>query len=102
MSEIKDKFYDWELMPVSHIIYLMVKWFGFDRVHMTCSERASVESGVWFIVEIERDEPRLTYSVYAQRPDILKRRLIEFLDERKTREDYLKEKVRSGGDNLTK
>lgn len=94
MSEIKDKFYDWESMSVSQIIQLMVKWFDFERVNMTCSSRHAVESGIWFEIEIEKDAHN-KYSGSAQRLDLLKTRLIYALDGVwKIREDYLKEKAK--------
>lgn len=94
MSDIKDKFYDWESMSVSQIIQLMVKWFDFRRVDITCRSRHQVESGIWFDIEIEKHENDDRYSISAQRLDILKSRLITALDDVwKVREDYLKERA---------
>lgn len=93
MSVTKDKFYDWESMSVSQIIQLMVKWFDFHQVNMTCRSRHQVESGIWFDIEISKQENE-QYSISAQRLDLLKHRLIIALDGIwKVREDYLKERV---------
>lgn len=73
-----EDYYKWEEMPVSSIIWLMVKWFDFDKVEQETLGRASVESGVWITITVTRKE--LNLSITGQRPDIIKRRLIELLD----------------------
>lgn len=83
--DIED-FYLWEKMPISNIIYLMVKWFNCTSVEMEVSQR-DVESGVWFHIKFDRDGK--TYYANGQRPDIARRRLIAELDNLEIRKDYL-------------
>lgn len=82
MSKIDDllKFED---QPVSQIIYSMVKWMGFDDVEMNAVGKAAVESGVWVLIRIKKGKK--VWWIDGQRLDIVKRRLIEFLDKQKVR-----------------
>lgn len=86
-----EKFYEWEKMNVTYIIYLMIKWFNFDAVNFETRNRPDVESCVWFDIKIEKDKK--TWYVSGQRPDIIHRRLIEFLDGQNVRADYLKSRA---------
>jgi hypothetical protein len=91
-----EKIYDWENMALSSITTLMVKWFNFDKVEMTTTGRVAVESGIWFDITIHRGEIGKgghQWSVSGQRTDIVKRRLIEFLDGQNVRADFLKSRA---------
>lgn len=83
--DIED-FYNWEKMSISNIIWLMVKWFNCTDVQMEVTER-NVESGVWFRIQFVRDGN--TYYCDGQRPDIVRKRLIDRLDFLDIRKDYL-------------
>lgn len=73
-----DKIKDFESQPLSQITFNMVKWFNFDTVSTDISYRANVESTVWISIKIVKGEK--TWYVDGQRIDIVKRRLIEFLN----------------------
>ena len=83
-----DKFYKWEDMAVSSILHLMIKWFNFERVEMTIHQRHNVETGMWYDIKIEKDGK--SWGVSSQRLELLRERLIKFLDGENVREDYLK------------
>lgn len=89
----KEDFYHWEKMALSGIIGLMVKYFGFTSVKMEYRERDNVESGVWIELEIEKERNELCPKryIHGQRTDIVRRRLIEFLDELDIRKEYKRE-----------
>lgn len=80
---ILDKIMDFEGQPLSQITYNMVKWFDFDCVDISTSYRADVESRVWISIKIIKKES--TWYVDGQRIDIVKRRLIEFLNKELTK-----------------
>lgn len=82
---ILDKIIDFESQPLSQIIFNMIKWFEFDGVNAETWARNNVESGVWISLHIRKGEK--TWCVDGQRLDIVKRRLIEFLDKQKVRPD---------------
>lgn len=86
------KYYDWENMPVASIITIMMKWLNVRKVDFTTTSRANVESGVWLEIIVRDDAFQPLWSVSAQRLDLLKERLIEALDRRNMRNEYLKEK----------
>ena len=73
-----EDYYKWEDLALSSIVHLMVKMFDFEEVNTTTFQRHNVESGVWIDVTIKKGKQ--TWYVSAQRTDILKRRLIELLD----------------------
>lgn len=83
-----DKFYKWEGMAVSSIIHLMIKWFNFESIEMLCYSRHNVESGIWYDIKIVKGGN--SWSVSSQRLELLRDRLIKFLDGQNVREDYLK------------
>lgn len=85
-----NKYYQWEYMALSSIIWLMIKWFNFDSVEMETEYRKDVESGVWISLKIVQGN--VANYITGQRPDIVKKRLIEYLDSKNIRETYLKEK----------
>ena len=89
----KEDFYNWEKMSLARIITLMVKWFGFPSVNMQVHERDNVESGIWYELKIEHSDLGQINTSYisGQRSDVVRRRLIEFLDQLDIRKDYLKE-----------
>ncbi len=78
-----DQIINFESQSLSSIVYNMVKWFEFDGVNTETWRRDNVESGVWISVSIRKGEK--TWHVDGQRLDIVKRRLIEFLDKQKVR-----------------
>lgn len=80
---ILNKIMDFESQPLSSIIYVMVKWFQFDRVQQDIKVRSDVESGVWINLKIEQQGRE--WHISGQTNEIVKRRLIEFLDEQKVR-----------------
>jgi hypothetical protein len=82
----KDKYYNWENMAVSSITWLMIRWFNFDSVEMTTSYRKEVASRVWITISIHKGDSR--WFVDGQTMDIVRTRLIEFLDREKVRGDY--------------
>ena len=86
IMDIED-FYNWEKMSISNIVHLMVKWFGVTSVEIEVMQRDNVESGVWWRIKFENDNQ--TYYADGQRMDIVRRRLIERLDNLDIRKDYL-------------
>lgn len=84
-----DNLTKFEEQPVSHVIYNMIKWFNFDQVEMNTCVRDEVESRVWMTLKIQKADK--TWYVDGQRLDIVKRRLIEFLDNQKVR-DFAQDK----------
>lgn len=86
-----DKYFDWEKMTITSIIGLMIMYLGFDKVEMECYARPEVASRIWFNISIRSSEGHLIAGVDGQRIDILKRRLIEYLDGKELRKDWLKE-----------
>jgi hypothetical protein len=90
-----EDYYNWEKMSLSGIMALMVKWFGFTEVSLEIRQRDNVESGVWYEIKISPlpTEPDQAHShfVNGQRTDVVKRRLIELLDQLNVRENYKKE-----------
>lgn len=89
--EQKD-FYDWENMSVFKITSLMVMWFNFERVDIRTLSRPSVASRIWYELEIHErhHQPHASMYISAQRLDIVKRKLIEYLDSKNIRDDYKK------------
>lgn len=51
-----NRYYDWENMAISSIIWLMIRWFNFDSVDMNISYRGNVESTVWFLIKITKKD----------------------------------------------
>lgn len=74
--------YKWELMSTSGILYVVVKWLNYEFVKFELSERSNVESGIWYTLELweKRNQPHASAYISSQRDDLLKKRLIEFLD----------------------
>ncbi|MGN6416155.1 MAG: hypothetical protein ACTHMC_01595 [Pseudobacter sp.] len=73
-----DSLHAFEFQSTHQLVYNMVKWFCFDEVEYTTRHRPNVESTVWMQLTIEKDGKK--WVVEGQRLDIVKRRLIEFLD----------------------
>lgn len=80
---IIDRIQNFEDQPLSQIIYNMIKWYNYDSVEMHTHARANVESGIWISLQIHKELK--TWYVDGQRLDIVKRRLIEFLDKQGAR-----------------
>ena len=89
-----EQYYKWESMGISSIIYVMVKWLNFHDVTLNTRYRKDVESGIWFDIEIREDDKydKPAFSISAQRTDILRRRLIEYLDKKNLRPEEFKQK----------
>jgi hypothetical protein len=79
--------YKWESMSVSGILYVVVKWLNYESVKFELVERGSVESGIWYTIELweKTDQPHASGYISSQRDDLLKKRLIEFLDNKNHR-----------------
>lgn len=78
MSTFFEKLYDFESQSMQGIIFNMIKWLYFDSVDMECKSRSDVESRVWITIKIQKDGN--TWYVDGQRNDIVKKRLIEWLE----------------------
>lgn len=92
-----DKFYDWEKMHVAGIIYVMVKWMNIHHVEFTTTQRPKVESGIWYDITVKDENFSPIWNVSAQRLELLKERLIEMLDRKNFRKDYLERKAGGEG-----
>lgn len=68
---------DFEKQTLTHIVYNMIMWFGFDDVQIHFTSRPEVASRLWVDIEIKKDNSR--WSVSGQRNDIVRRRLIDWL-----------------------
>lgn len=75
---IFEKLQDFESQTLSQITYNMIKWFNFEEIEHTTKFRPNVESGVWISLKIVKGQT--TWYVDGQRIDIVKKRLIEFLN----------------------
>lgn len=89
---ILDKIYKWEDMSLTGITTVMVKWLNFHAVEISTKYRHNVESGIWYDLTIKDDAFNYLYNVSAQSSELLKARLIEYLDKKEYRAEWLKEK----------
>jgi len=78
MSDFFDKLYDFENQTMQAIFFNMIKWFEFDSIDVECKRRPDVESTVWISITIQKGEK--TWYIDGQRNDIVKRRLVEWLN----------------------
>lgn len=73
---------NWEDMTVGGITAIMVTYLNFHSVVTTTESRPAVASRVWHRLEIYKtdNEPHANMHIDGQRLDIVKKRLIEYLD----------------------
>ena len=74
-----EKLHDFDNQSIQVIAFNMIKWFNFDSVDISISERSNVESRVWIRVEIRKGDQQ--WHIDGQRNDIVHRRLAEWLKE---------------------
>lgn len=86
-----EEFYNWEKMTPTSIIYLMIKWFDFDEVNLNVRSRPEVASRIWYDVEVTKRKDKWSFS--ASRSDLIKDKLIKFLDRKNIRKSYLESRV---------
>lgn len=77
-----DEITEWEQMSVNGIASIMVTWLNYHSVTFTTESRPAVASRVWHRLEIHKtdNEPHANMYIDGQRLDIVKKRLIEYLD----------------------